>query len=94
MSMEDVIRQIIKEENEKHLQDIKTLLDSYTSDDRPKTLSVKEAAEILGFGINKTYEMVQQAEYNGFPCIRDVNRIRIPYSALMNWMNQKANQAI
>ncbi|HEY4554802.1 MAG TPA: helix-turn-helix domain-containing protein [Bacillaceae bacterium] len=94
MSFEDTIRQIIREENEKHLNDIKNLLDRYGTQDAPKTLSVKEAAGILGFGITKTYEMIQQAEHTGFPHIRDGNRIRIPYQALINWMNQKAIQAI
>ncbi|MFA1821211.1 helix-turn-helix domain-containing protein [Virgibacillus oceani] len=93
MSFEDVVRQIIREENEKHLQEIKTLLDSHAGD-TPKTLSVKESAEILGFGINKTYEMINQSEQTGFPHIRDGNRIRVPYQALINWMNQTAKQAI
>ena len=50
MSMEEMIRQIVREENEKHLQDIKRLLESYSLNDEPKTISVKEAAKILGFG--------------------------------------------
>lgn len=94
MSMEEMIRQIVREENEKHLQDIKRLLESYSLNDEPKTLSVKEAAEILGFGINKTYEMIHQAERTGFPHIRDGNKIRIPYQAFIAWMNERARQAI
>ena len=94
MSMEEMIRQIVREENEKHLQDIKRLLESYSLNDEPKTLSVKEAAEILGFGVNKTYEMIHQAEHTGFPHIRDGNRIRIPYQAFIAWMNERARQAI
>lgn len=94
MSMEEMIRQIVREENEKHLQDIKRLLESYSLNDEPKTISVKEAARILGFGINKTYEMIHQAEHTGFPHIRDGNRIRIPYQAFIAWMNERARQAI
>ncbi|MDY0394747.1 helix-turn-helix domain-containing protein [Virgibacillus halophilus] len=93
MSMEETIRQIIREENEKHFQDIKALIQSCSEPEAPKTLSVKEAAKILGFGVTKTYEMIQQAEHTGFPHIRDGNRIRIPYQALMQWMNQ-ASKAI
>lgn len=94
MSFEDTIRQIIREENEKHLKDIKELLESHESPETPKTLSVKEAAGILGFGINKTYEMIQQAEHTGFPHLRDGNRIRIPYHAFITWMNHRSKQAI
>lgn len=94
MTMEDTIRQIVREENEKHLGEIKRLLESYVNDDKPKTLSVKEASEILGFGVNKTYELVHQAEHNGFPYIRDGKIIRIPYQALLNWINESARQAI
>ena len=90
MSMEEMIRQIVREENEKHLQDIKRLLESYSLNDEPKTISVKEAAEILGFGINKTYELIHRAEETKFPHIRDGKRIRIPYQALINWMNERA----
>ena len=92
--MEEMIRQIVREENEKHLQDIKRLLESYSLNDEPKTISVKEAAKILGFGVNKTYEMIHQAEHTGFPHIRDGNRIRIPYQAFIAWMNERARQAI
>lgn len=94
MTMEEVIRRIVREENERHLEEIKSLLDSYIGDGVPKTLSVKEAAEILGFGVNKTYELVHRAEDTGFPYIRDGKRIRIPYQALINWMNERARQAI
>ena len=94
MSMEEMIRQIVREENEKHLQDIKRLLESYSLNDEPKTISVKEAAKILGFGVNKTYEMIHQAEHTGFPHIRDGNRIRIPYQAFIAWMNERARQVI
>jgi len=94
MSMEEMIRQIVREENERHLKEIKSLLESYSLNDEPKTISVKEAARILGFGVNKTYEMIHQAEHTGFPHIRDGNRIRIPYQAFIAWMNERARQAI
>lgn len=94
MTMEEMIRHIVREENEKHLEDIKRLLESHLGDEVPTTISVKEAAAILGFGVNKTYEMVQQAEHTGFPHLRDGNRIRVPYQALLNWINDKARQVV
>lgn len=94
MTMEEVIRRIVREENEKHLKEVKYLLESYLNDEVPKTLSVREAAEILGFGVNKTYELVHRAEDTGFPHIRDGKRIRIPYQAFIAWMNERAKQVI
>ncbi|MGJ9460323.1 helix-turn-helix domain-containing protein [Oceanobacillus sp. CF4.6] len=94
MSFEETIRQIIREENEKHLEDIKCLLNSNGHQEIPKMLTVEQAAKILDFGLNKTYELIHQAEHTRFPFIRDGRKIRIPYSALMNWIDQQAKQAI
>lgn len=94
MSFKDVIRQIIREENEKHLKDIERLLESHGYQEAPRFLTVPEAAEILRIGRTSTYELCQQSEHNGFPCIRDGNKIRIPYSALMNWIDQQTKQSI
>lgn len=94
MSFEDTIRQIIREENKKHLQDIKSLLESHGYQEAPRTLSVKEAASILGFGLTKIYDMVNRGDETGFPFIRDGGRIVIPYNALMNWIEQQTNIAI
>lgn len=95
MSMEESIRQIIREENEKHLNDIKELLQSHGYKESPRFLTVHEAAEILRIGRNATYELCHQTEHNGFPCIREGKKIRIPFTALMNWIEQKTtSQAI
>ena len=94
MSFEDTIRQIIREENEKHLGDIKHLLESHGYQEAPRVLKVKEAAAIIGFGVTKTYEMIQRAEHTGFPFIRDGYKNRIPYTALINWIDQQAKQVI
>lgn len=94
MSFEDTIRQIIQEENKKHLSDIKQLLESHNYQEAPRTLSVREASALLGFGVTKTYEMIQRAEHTGFPFIRDGHKNRIPYTALINWMDQQAKQVI
>lgn len=94
MSMEESIRRIIQEENEKHLQEIEQLLESHGYRKTPRFLKVSEAAEILRIGRTATYELCHQSEHNGFPCIRDGNKIRIPYNALMNWIDQQTNQAI
>lgn len=92
--MEEALRRIIREENEKHLQDIKRLLESHGYNAVPRFLTVPEAAEILRIGRTRTYELCRQSEHNGFPAIRDGNKIRIPYTALMNWIDQQTNQAI
>lgn len=96
MSMEDTIRRIIREENEKHLDDIKCLLESHGYKEAPKMLTVKEAAKILRKGITATYELCRQSEYNGFPAIQEVegSPIRIPYNALMNWIEQQTKHVV
>ncbi|WP_051681327.1 helix-turn-helix domain-containing protein [Virgibacillus alimentarius] len=94
MSMEESIRQIIREENKKHLEDIKELLSQHGYHETPRFLKVPEAAEILRIGLNATYELCKQSEHNGFPCIREGQKIRIPYTALMQWIEQQTNQAI
>jgi len=93
MSFEDTIRQIVREENSKHLKDIKQLLDSHGYHEPPRFLKVPEAAEILRIGKTATYELCQQSDHNGFPCIREGNKIRIPYSSLMKWIEQQTKQA-
>ena len=94
MSMEESIRRIVQEENEKHLKDIEKLLLSHGYKNTPKFLTVPETAEILRIGRSAAYELCQQSEHNGFPCVREGHKIRIPYHALMNWIDQQTNQAI
>lgn len=94
MSMEESLRQIIREENEKHLQEIERLLESHGYRNTPRFLTVPEAAEILRIGRSSAYELCRQSEHNGFPAVREGQKIRIPYNALINWINQQTNQAI
>lgn len=94
MSMENAIRKIIREENEKHLHDIKDLLEKHGYNEVPRFLKVPEAAKILRIGKTATYELCQQSDHNGFPCIREGNRIRIPYTALMKWIEQRVEKVI
>ncbi len=93
MSMEESIRRIIREENEKHLEEIKCLL-KQGHNDTPRFLTVPEAAEVVNLGKSAIYELCKQSSYNGFPCIKETNRLLIPYTSLIEWMEQRANQAI
>lgn len=92
--MEESIRKIIREENEKHLKDIQNLLESNGYKETPRFLKVPEVAEILRIGRTTAYELCRQSEHNGFPVIKDGQKIRIPYNALMNWIDQQTNLAI
>ncbi len=96
MSMEEVIRQIVREENEKHLYDIQSLLESHGYNAVPRFLKVKEAAKIMRMGITATYELCRQKEFNGFPAFQDTEggQIRIPYTALMNWIDQQIKDVV
>lgn len=67
------------------------------SEETPLTvfyLTVKEAAKILRIGITSTYELCHQSEYNGFPCIRDGNKIRIPYNLFLKWIEDNATSRV
>lgn len=92
--MEEALRKIIREENEKHLEDIKCLLSSHGYNEVPRFLTVPEAAEILRIGRTATYELCKQSGHNGFPALREGNKIRIPYSALMNWINSQVSEVV
>ena len=92
--MEEAIRRIVREENEKHLQDIERLLESHGYHETPRFLNVREAAEILRMGRTATYELCKQKEHNGFPCFMEGNQYKIPYTALMNWIDQRMKQVI
>lgn len=96
MSMEESIRRIIREENEKHLRDIECLLESHGYKEAPKMLTVKEASKILRKGITATYELCRQKEFNGFPAFQEAEGgpIRIPYNALMNWIDQQTKHVV
>lgn len=54
------------------------------------TLSVPEAAQLLGVGRNHLYEMVGSGE---IPHLRFGRRIRIPRSALEEWIHARAHGA-
>lgn len=94
MSIEDTIRKIIREENERHLQDIEKLLHSHGYKEAPRFLTVPEAAEMLRIGRSSTYELCRQSEYNGFPAIKEGKKIRIPYNALINWIDNRIKSGI
>lgn len=54
-------------------------------------LTVKEAAQLLGLGINQTYEGIRQGE---IPSLRIGGRILVPRSRLMALINGDEKEAI
>lgn len=96
MTMEETFRQIVREENEKHLEDIKNLLSSHGYQEAPRLLTVPEAAKILRMGRTATYELCRQKQSTGFPAFQDVEGgpIRVPYNSLMNWIDQQTKEVI
>jgi excisionase family DNA binding protein len=85
VSFEETIRQIIREENDRHLEQIRLLLKEQGFQDKPRLLTVEEAAKILKMGKSTVYELTHRIN---FPVIRDGRKVRIPYAALMNWIEQ------
>ncbi|MCT1577980.1 helix-turn-helix domain-containing protein [Oceanobacillus kimchii] len=93
MSMEEALEKILDKRDEKLLIEIEKLLNSHGYKEAPRFLKVPEAAEILRIGKTATYELCRQSEHNGFPAIKEGQKIRIPYNALMNWIDQQSRQA-
>ncbi|GAA0313578.1 hypothetical protein GCM10008967_00070 [Bacillus carboniphilus] len=87
MSIEETIRKIIQEENEKHYERIEQLLDQHGVQGAPPLLTVEEAAQILKMGKTSVYELTNRHD---FPAIRDGRKVRISYSGLMNWINTQS----
>ena len=55
----------------------------------PLTISVAEAAELLGISTKTAYDLVHQ---EGFPAIRIKRRIRVSYSGLKEWIKQQSGE--
>lgn len=85
--MEETIRQIVREELERALSAVSTRTASPDTGALPLTLSVEQAAEVLGVSRNKCYDLTRR---RGFPATRDGNRIMIPRDALLRWLEQEA----
>ena len=53
------------------------------------TLSVAEAAEIVGISRAQMYQVVK---IKGFPCIQIGKRLRVSYPGLKRWLEEKASE--
>ncbi len=90
MNFEETIRQIVREEVRAAVSDaVKNLSIPMQQEGHKGGLSVKEAAEILGFGVNKVYELTRRP---GFPAIRDGWKIIIPAHGLYRWMDEESKK--
>lgn len=77
---EDRFREIVREE-------LSAALESSRPPTETKALTVKEAADFLGIGVNKCYDLTRR---RGFPALREGNRIMIPRDGLRRWLEQEA----
>jgi excisionase family DNA binding protein len=59
-------------------------------DERSLLLKPSEAAELLGVGRMRVYELIQQ---NGIPTIRVGRRVRIPADGLRRWVQLETRAA-
>lgn len=57
----------------------------------PKTISVKEFAEIYNIGVNKAYEIVS---CKGFPMLKNGRKIIIITSKIDEWLSSKIGTSI
>ncbi|MCL6445989.1 MAG: helix-turn-helix domain-containing protein [Alicyclobacillus sp.] len=88
-SLREMVRSEVREAVREAVQDALKEL-RYTPRSDKAALSVKEAAEVLGVGINKVYELTRRPD---FPAIRDGGRIVIPTSGLYRWMDQASRES-
>jgi len=88
MNIEETIRQIVREENQIFLQEIKDLISTTKITNSPTILTVDQAAKILKMGKTSVYELTQRVD---FPAIRDGRKVRIPYEGLMNWIQKNSS---
>jgi len=91
MSMEDMIRTIVKEELKNLFEDIQQLMDSRDLKPTPKYLRVAQAAEMLKVSPSTMYSMTKE---EGFPAIRNGHNkaVMIESGALQEWLNAKTQK--
>ena len=78
--------QILKSELHDEIKDY--LVTSLKKDNHVKlVISVKEAAHMLQLNVTKVYGMIQS---NKIPHIRDGNRIIIPVTSFLDWLDREA----
>ena len=53
------------------------------------TISVAEAAELLGVSVKTAYDLTHQ---EGFPAIQIKRRIRVSYSGLKEWIRRQSGE--
>jgi excisionase family DNA binding protein len=58
---------------------------------RPELLRIEEAAEVLGIGRAKAYQMAQRRE---IPTVRVGRLLRVPADALREWIEQHTVAAV
>lgn len=56
---------------------------------KPILLNIAQAAQILGLGRTKMYELIAN---EGLPTVRFGRAIRIPYTSLQDWIKQREEQ--
>ncbi|MGG3625495.1 helix-turn-helix domain-containing protein [Bacillus gobiensis] len=88
MSFEDVIRQIIREENQAFLEEIKTLINATEKINVDDVITVEEACKILKMGKSSVYEL---ANHQDFPAVRTGRKVRIIRKGLQEWIDRQKN---
>lgn len=89
MSIEEIIRRIIREEIQSAIDELKRELKLVNEQkDLPSLLTVEETANILRISKSRVYEL---SHHNDFPAIRSGRQIRIPRDRLFEWIEEKAS---
>jgi len=56
---------------------------------KPLLLNISQAAQMLGLGHTKLYELIAN---EGLPVVRFGRAVRVPYSSLQDWIKRREEQ--
>jgi hypothetical protein len=92
MSFEEQFRKVVAEEIDKAIPRIVDMLaEKMNIGNHTPTISLKEASEIIGVGMNKMYELVRRED---FPCIKSGNKWLVITKHLYNWIEEQVEHKV
>jgi excisionase family DNA binding protein len=89
-AIEDVVRRVVREELRNFMPPAASPSDN-NPNDNPKTVTVAEAAELLGISRNATYQLVKDQHLRA---LRIGNRIRVPRWAIDEFVGRDVQEEL
>lgn len=89
-SIETRIRQIIREEVVKALQEVGSLSEGVLNSNMRSLMTADEVADFMQLGVQRVYELARNCETNGFPVIRvGLRQMRFSREAILRWIHDR-----